>query len=88
MCLNIAFRFGTEKRTITPVTSIICIPLPIGVLGKRGTLEDKNTNDKCHGREWWVWKNQKYLVFNLNHLVKSQLSPPPMSINHVRIEKR
>ena len=42
--------------TITPVTSIICIPLPIGVLGKRGTLEDKNTNDKCHGREWWVGK--------------------------------
>ena len=59
------------------MTSIICIPLPIGVLGKRGTLEDKNTNDKCHGRVWWVGKNQKYLVFNLNHLVKAQLFPPP-----------
>ena len=65
----------SSVSTITPVTSIICIPLPIGVLGKRGTLEDKNTNDKCHGREWWVGKNQKYLVFNLNHLVKSQLYP-------------
>ena len=28
----------TGDSTITPVTSIICIPLPIGVLGKRGTL--------------------------------------------------
>ena len=28
----------TGDSTITPVTSIICIPLPIGALGKRGTL--------------------------------------------------
>ena len=27
----------TEDSTITLVTSSICIPLPIGVLGKRGT---------------------------------------------------
>ena len=40
-----------QASTITPVTSIICIPLPIGVLGKRGSLEDNNTNNKCHGRE-------------------------------------
>ena len=48
--------------TITPVTSVICIPLPIGVLDKSGTLQDNTTNDKRHGREWWVGKNQKYLV--------------------------
>ena len=73
--------------TITPVTSIICIPLPIGVLGKSGTLQDNNTNDKRHGREWWVGKNQNYLV-------RIKLKPsgkvsvvPPMSIYHVCIEK-
>ena len=28
----------TGDSTITPLTSVICIPLPIGVLGKRGTF--------------------------------------------------